>query len=139
MKNVFRIMTVAAVLAAGAAYAQDRATISANVPFSFRMGATVLPAGDYKVIQNPRTGYLALVHTETLRRGAALTFIGRPMNGTDVTRLVFHKYGNHYFLAQVYAPNDGFVRALSPSAVEREFVKAPAPAQIAYVPLKVSQ
>jgi hypothetical protein len=56
MKNVTKNMMIAAaalVVAAGVAQAQ---TIKAEVPFSFRVGATVLPAGEYRVESRSHMG-----------------------------------------------------------------------------------
>jgi hypothetical protein len=56
MKNLTKNMMIAAaalVVAAGAAQAQ---TIKAEVPFSFRVAGTVLPAGEYRVVTQSRGG-----------------------------------------------------------------------------------
>ncbi|HET8546958.1 MAG TPA: hypothetical protein VFL57_03100 [Bryobacteraceae bacterium] len=95
--------------------------LAADVPFAFMAGPTQLPAGQYYI----DTLSPAVVRLATTDRSAAAMLI---VNGaTRVSserqgKLVFHKYGDRYFLANVWAPgaSDGIV--VRPSALERELI-----------------
>ena len=73
MKNLTKNMTIAAaalVVAAGVAQAQ---TIKVEVPFSFRAGGTVMPAGEYRVNARYSNGGIRVVQlTNTDMRHSTL-------------------------------------------------------------------
>lgn len=100
--------SIAAMLAASAALAQSSADFKVNVPFSFIVGNQTLHAGQYTVNELGVQG--AVVIKCSGCKGAAIA-IGPALHsivGRNEGRLVFHQYGNTYFLAEVWsAGNDG--------------------------------
>lgn len=86
--------------------AQTSYSVRADVPFDFVVGDKTIPAGRINA-----TGVSAAIHgplaiTNTTQGKLALRN-GRRMLGsepTDQAKLVFHKYGNRYFLAQIWIP-----------------------------------
>jgi hypothetical protein len=90
MKNLTKNMTIAAaalVVAAGAAQAQ---IIKVEVPFSFRVAGTVLPAGEYRVESRSRVGTPAfwLVNTDTHSSIVSMAFLdnaGKPGGDPKLT------------------------------------------------------
>ena len=100
------ILTVIFASAAVSTHAQTAYSVRADVPFDFIVGNKTIPAGRITAngvsaamqgslsITNPAAGKLALR-------------IGRRVLGareSNQGKLVFHKYGNRYFLAQVCIP-----------------------------------
>lgn len=134
--RMFRIFAIAALLGVASAYAQERATQTVNVPFSFRIGATLLPAGEYKVIQNVATGYVALAGMDTKDRGAALTTLVGPVK-SDISKLIFHRYGDKYVLAQICSQADGYTRKFNTKKAEGELAKLAGTIEIALVDIQV--
>ncbi len=126
-KLVIRTMALAAVLGLTCGFAQERKTMKADVPFAFRMGASVLPAGQYAVTQNPLTGLAVLASTESTARGSAVTSGIAPVNPNKVSRLVFHKYGNTYFLAEIWASTVWAGWMIPRSTAEREMARNAGP------------
>jgi hypothetical protein len=91
----------------------------ANVPFAFTVGQTELPAGTYLVglvsdsaivITNRSTGtsILSMFRSEQAK------------NNDGTAKLVFHKYGDKYFLSQVGRGFGGSLIQLPTSKQEQE-------------------
>jgi hypothetical protein len=119
-RNLFGILTTLtlALLISVPLSAQTIAT--ANVPFDFTVGQTQLPAGTYDisplahgaiVIRDGKTAksVMSVFRWEDARKG-----------GDDTTKLVFHKYGDKYFLSQVARGNGNGVMQLPTSKLEEE-------------------
>ena len=134
------IMTLAMVTAV-ASKGQSQ-TSKANIPFEFVVGDQSLPAGLYTVRAITDGG-------ETLRiRGveakASAVRLTTPANGkASNAKLVFHRYGQRYFLAEVWSTNtDG--RELMASRQERAIQKEMSriasikPAQRAYETVEIA-
>lgn len=111
------LVVLSMLLSAPSSFAQDRA--KANVPFAFQVGKAELPAGTYVVasidqgvisIKNGNTseGVLALVRTEYSNKAHSHN-----------PRLVFHRYGNKYFLTEVWGDGDAGMK-LPTSKMEKE-------------------
>jgi hypothetical protein len=134
MKNYAIIALVACVafvtLAATPSHAQ--ALMKADVPFSFSAGYGVLPVGEYNI---SRTGFGQTILLSNGRRGVELM----TPNTTDwqenfrTPKLVFHRYGDEYFLAEIWTSADDCVRTLSVHPRERQLAKAGVSPQVAVV------
>lgn len=116
-KHLLRLSMIAA-MAASAGFAE---TYYFSVPFNFVADNQAVPAGQYVLDSSAMPGAL-LIRSEDRKSsfaatGAAMT----SQNGGQTGRLVFHRYGNRYFLEQVWT-RGGAGRQLQPSAQERELV-----------------
>ena len=110
---MIRRFTIAAALAgliglgAGAVYAQGSERLHANVPFDFKVGQAVLPAGSYDVTYDAtESGVLTIRSADGRHTAVALTegvSTGSPKK--DAT-LVFDRQGSGYALAQVFGPGE---------------------------------
>jgi hypothetical protein len=95
--------------------------------FSFIVGQKTLPAGEYTVEPNRKdSDNVWLVQS---REGhASALFITSPVRASETqgeVRLVFHKYGDQYFLSQIWTPEGNTGRQLLMPRVERELAKNP--------------
>ncbi len=96
--RVLSMLALFLAVAAGA-YAQDK--VSADVPFEFAVGGKTLPAGTYTIgrASANRPGML-LLHGED--GNGNVVYAPADFDGREAgTKLVFHRYGNHYFLRAV--------------------------------------
>ena len=96
--------------AAGPAAAQGSLNLSADIPFEFVVGNTTLPAGKYTVDNRPHPT-MVLVQSEDARNTAIVLTNAVQSKGTlEEGKLVFNRYGDRYFLSQVWKPgnNTGF-------------------------------
>jgi hypothetical protein len=116
MKKI--LLALVAVLVTTGAFAQTAAT--ANIPFEFRVGETLMPAGTYKVAQRWAGEFVLLTNTDQAKNAGILTTPLGPAKNTEPPRLVFHRYGSVYFLAQVWTPNTEYGRKIKTGAAERE-------------------
>lgn len=77
-----------------------------NVPFAFMAGGVNLPPGEY-LVYHPGNPYF-LVIQDKVGRARAMAYVhplGTRMN-ESTTKLVFNKYGDQYFLSQVWTQAD---------------------------------
>ncbi|HEX9425380.1 MAG TPA: hypothetical protein VF899_19215 [Pyrinomonadaceae bacterium] len=115
------LLTVGGGIVANAQIDND-SIIEANVPFSFVVGKTTLPAGKYEIkgIDDATPGVLELRakgrKTINFETEAAQMRDGEPATKTE---LVFDKVGDKYFLSQVWVAGNGSGSQLVKSKMEK--------------------
>jgi hypothetical protein len=120
MKKI--LLALVAVFLSIAAFAQTSSTT--NIPFEFRVGDTLMPAGTYKISSQFQSGDFVMVSNYDARKNAGvLTTRMGPTQKREQPRLVFHRYGSVYFLAEVWSPNTEYGRKLKAGPAERETAK----------------
>ena len=119
----FATFGVLALLTAASAFGQQKARF--DVPFEFRFLDTVMPAGQYDVKVAGNAGnmlslecYANRAHAHTMTYG-----ISGSGNVPDEPRLVFNKYGDTYFLSEVWTTEQSQGAGLSKSKAEREVAR----------------
>ena len=119
-------------LTVAATPAQAQVLMKVDVPFDFSAGYGVLSAGSYEV---SRTSNEAALLLSSGRRGVELMLplTIEQRNSFEIPELVFHRYGNEYFLAEIWTSSDGTVRTLAVHPRERQLAKAGSPLQVAVV------
>ncbi|MBS1826920.1 MAG: hypothetical protein JST93_16500 [Acidobacteria bacterium] len=123
------LLTLAAGLAASTlAHAEG---VQANIPFAFSVGKSVMPAGTYCFDTEVAPTVLRVRSQNWEKAAMVITTTAQQRNKDEIAKIVFHKYGEVYFLSQViYAGGAG--RALPATAREKEML-----ARIAGPELKV--
>ena len=137
--RIFLMFSLFAILAASSAQAQSAAREqTANIPFSFMVGDKTFAAGTYTVARiNPQSDATALVikSTDGRARRIVLTTPVQANKAQAKARLVFNRYGDQYFLAQVWTQADDTGHEIRRSRSENTLLaRAPlgqAPEQIA--------
>ena len=127
-KQAFKSLSMVAlllVIAAVSVSAQSDRRKVINIPFSFIVGDKTLVAGDYTVHRNRRDyDTIWLVQSSDGRSSILFSTMSvRASRTQDQTKLVFRKYGDRYFLAQVWTPGGNTGRELPQSKLERELAK----------------
>jgi hypothetical protein len=118
------MLGVLALLAAASAFGQSK--VRYDIPFEFHFMDNVMPAGQYDVntATNSQRNLLSVGCYGCRAHAYLVTYsIG---GGTDVSadgRLVFNKYGDTYYLSEVWTPGDSQGSALSKSKTEREIAR----------------
>jgi len=88
-----------------------------DVPFAFMAGGAHLPAGSY--IVSHVDPYLIQIETQD-GRARALVHVAIQNNGSETpTKLVFNKYGDQYFLAQVWTEQDSQIHHCTKCRAEK--------------------
>ena len=115
---------MAMVVMVGSTQAQSLGNkIRINIPFDFNVGDSKLPAGEYSIGRAlPSSGDTVLLisnvnHTESV---FPLTNSAQSLKSKDADTLVFHRYGDQYFLFQVWPAGATYGRAIVKSRSERE-------------------
>ena len=121
MKTVRTLITITLLFAATTAvFAQieNRPLMMVNIPFSFSADNHTLPAGQYFVKTVTPERQIALVSAD---RKHATIINDLPNYATEASsnsRLVFNRYGDEYFLTQVWCKGDNVAR--SPMVSKRQ-------------------
>jgi hypothetical protein len=128
MKNqvlkIFSMLSLAVTLAGAAVYANPAGPVRANIPFDFSVGNKTLPAGVYTFAPTT-TPALLLIRREDGRTGALIQTQGVQARREQAqTKLVFRRYGDHYFLAQLWTAGDSNGLELWKSRTERDLIKS---------------
>jgi hypothetical protein len=131
MKLLRIVLSAALLLAASVSFAQTQpGDLVADVPFAFVVAGRTLPPGHYVVnnlnenlgIHNANNqGVLVPVHREQ-----------RPPRENS-SKMVFHRYGDTYFLSEVWVGGNSIGRALFPSRAESKLIESGKEREIAEV------
>jgi hypothetical protein len=113
------IMALALATAVVTANAQSSVRVKAQIPFEFTVGNETLPAGEYMV--RPATNNGEVLSVENAKTSVSSIRIATPIkpNGESNARLVFHRYGELYFLREVWGGGESIGRELLESKHER--------------------
>jgi hypothetical protein len=116
-RNLIGILSlvVLSICSATGAYAQS--ITKGNVPFSFIAGGKELPAGQYAVSANG----MSSIYITNLETGKSILSLVRPeLPNASGSKLVFHHYGNQYFLAEAWGAEGRTGMVAPPSKLEKE-------------------
>lgn len=102
-------------------------TLRANVPFVFVVGDKTLAAGEYTVapINEAATG-IRVSGKNNHQNAIRLSIPVQAKGSNDRAMLIFHRYGEQYFLSQVWMPgSEGreMLKSKAERATERELSK----------------
>jgi hypothetical protein len=115
------LLVVALALAAAAvsAKAQSTGKVVANVPFEFSVGYKIMPAGEYSVQVITTSNGLMIQSADGKNSAVRLADLTDRAKAKSPARLVFHRYGERYFLAEVWSGADNTGRLLTKCQEER--------------------
>jgi len=123
LKGITMLMLVVAVAfmtAVASANGQSSRTVIATVPFEFKVGDKALPAGDYTLgTISDSSSALVIRNQDSNRAAVRLTMPIEVSKASDKGKLVFHRYGQNYFLSEVWSGGETTGRQLSKSKQER--------------------
>lgn len=121
------VNVLAMVVMVGAAHGQSLGNkIRINIPFDFSVGDNKLPAGEYLVGRaQPSSGDTALLISSVNNLGDVyrLTSAAQSLEPKHVSTLIFHRYGDQYFLFQVWPAGATVGREIPKSRGERELAR----------------
>jgi len=123
MTNRLLILSIFAAMSTASIHAQERITLKVNVPFRFHAGRTTLPAGIYTLRSNVAAQGILTVQSQSEAGGINIRFNHNSTAHPQAEgKLVFQKYGDEYFLSEVYSANSTAMASLAKSAQERELM-----------------
>jgi hypothetical protein len=117
MQCLLVILTVASISA------QSNGHIRVNIPFDFAAGRVQLKAGEY-IVRPSSEGIVVLrrIKDRTDTFVFAPNTIQRPENNLS-GKLVFHRYGNEYFLAELWTSKSTVGRSVNKTVSERRLAR----------------
>jgi hypothetical protein len=118
------LMILALVLVIGAPMIHAQARAKANVSFDFNMDQTSMPAGNYEISSlNENVLSLRNLKSGETRLVIVPVHVQAPVAaGIPKGKLVFHKYDDQYFLAQIWDGQNETGFALAESKREKELM-----------------
>ena len=108
--------------------------LTANIPFDFTVVDKKLPAGKYWISRAQQSQGDMIVQVRSAKGNENVIRLTTPVNTLYPTRdasLVFHRYGNEYFLSEVWPKGGSVGRELLKTRAERELQRKAQDNQIA--------
>ena len=118
-KQLLALVGLGLMLATISAYAQTG--VKANIPFNFVVDKATLPAGEYIVQSVSTSGRAMSIHSAD--RKFTRLLLPLPCSSgkaAEKTKMVFHRYGNQYCLAQIWTAGNEIGSELPRSYREKE-------------------
>jgi hypothetical protein len=109
-----------ALLAAASVYAQGSQILTVQVPFGFHVGNSMLPSGQYTVYTDAGPGLVRLRSSDAKSSAMILSMATQTSAIPSTGKLVFNKYGDEYFLSQVWKAGNNTGHELRKSRREAE-------------------
>ena len=102
MKNIAAIalFVLASFVAAGPAHAQDH-MVKATVPFNFTVGDRALPSGTYTIGSITTSPHVLSIRNWDKKVNLMSMGLSNESNPGHDNTLVFHQYGNQYYLSEI--------------------------------------
>lgn len=124
MKKVQLLLFDAGLLLASPWVYAQTIRVNARVPFDFIVNGTTLPAGEYTVQSLSNDGKTLFIRSKDLKDQTLVMSIScQSLNPSDKTKLVFHRYGNSYFLSRIWVAGNSSGHELLKSRGEIEMAR----------------
>jgi len=117
-RNLFGILTTLTLALLTSVPLSAQTIAKATVPFDFTVGQTRMPAGTYEI--SPLSHAIVIRDSKTAKSILSLFNSEEASRGDSTPKLVFHRYGDKYFLSQVSRGHGGAVMQLPTSKLEEE-------------------
>src|ERR1700687_1413843 len=127
-KQAYTILVIAALLATvfTSAQAQSDRLIAANVPFNFMIKDRALPAGEYvfALVQVGGSDAIKIQSVDGQITAFVPTRSAKAKASQAEPKLVFNRYGDQYFLSQMYGLEDSTTQQLPKPGSEDRLAKS---------------
>lgn len=120
MKRISAIVlaVLAAFTAGGSLQAQDYNSMRANIPFNFIVGGKQLPAGRYSIYS--QHDHVVVIQNVTQPVGVLTITSNVDVPKPGQHSLLFHKYGDRYFLSEIRSASSFVSGELPYSKMEKQ-------------------
>jgi hypothetical protein len=128
MKKQFLILIAIAAFTVGLntnAFGQAGKTADANVKFDFQIGDRLYPAGNYRIesISRQSDNILRIRSLGDANKNQIIVATLLNAGKGQAARLVFQKYGENYFLSNIFLDTEQWGYSIRPSRRQRESTK----------------
>jgi hypothetical protein len=121
--HTVKALSVCAILGVSVLSAQVKNTMIANVPFDFTVLDQHLKAGTYTLTSESPQSTILIRGEQGNTAMFVLAFSTQASKIPKDAKLVFHRYGDRYFLSQIWYPWTDQGRQLRVSRVEMEIAR----------------
>jgi hypothetical protein len=118
-KHAATLLVLTLLAVPGFINAQSRQVIKAQVPFEFIVNGNILPAGEC-VIEARGDGQTYLLVSSGSRNVFALPIATESLTVSAESKMVFHRYGDRYFLSTVVGEGNNRGYELPAGKAEKE-------------------
>jgi hypothetical protein len=124
MKKTLTLFAVALALLVTTAASAQTIRLKAEIPFGFIVNGATLPAGEYFVTSvDVRGEVLSISDLNSHHNNLILSNSCTSLKVAPKTKLVFHRYGDRYFLNQIWIAGNDSGRELPTSRREKEVAR----------------
>jgi hypothetical protein len=117
MKRTIGIAIFAATMGMALSNASAQSKSKATIPFNFRVGSALMPAGSYTIeYTQPRVVWFRNLDGHKSAVALATTTSG---DAVPPAKLVFHRYGDQYFLSETRTSSNESEMTFAPSRLEK--------------------
>ncbi len=123
--HILAVGGILIVLGVASGYAQPSVALKATIPFGFKVLNEAFLAGNYTIsFDRKESKEVAWINSvDTSKATNVFTYGRMEKRSQDNPYLVFRRYGDQYFLAQVWTADDDVARELIKSSAEKELLK----------------
>jgi hypothetical protein len=100
-KQLFALLGLGLLLLTASAYAQT-VNLKAKVPFNFVLSGRTLPSGEYTLQSLESVDHALVIRGADQKASIFLSNTCASLNASERTKLIFARYGNQYFLSQIW-------------------------------------
>lgn len=124
-KQLLSFVALGLLFMTASAYAQT-IKVKANIPFDFVVDKRPMPKGEYNVdtFGSQGSNFLLIQSADGSAKKIEGGHACESALGATESKMVFHKYGNQYFLTQVWSANAGSGYEFQPGKLEKELASA---------------
>ena len=135
MNRMISMFGLMALMGATSLVAQT-VNVRATIPFDFRVGKRLMPAGSYTLTQSSAALF---VRKEVDNRNSVISMTNSAYHSGVLNNggLEFNRYGDVYFLSKIWGPDSSDGRELVKTSQEREIAKRVRSVETAGIALKV--
>jgi hypothetical protein len=121
LRAILMAATLATTFFASTRVASAQQPLIVTIPFDFAAGSSNLPAGDYSVKASQSSAVILLMNRENPGVCAIVAANSAAANQIQTqSKLVFHRYGDRYFLSQVWTEGNDRGKEVPKTAREKE-------------------
>jgi len=133
-QHLFPLFVMVVLLAVGSLHAQT-GEVKAAIAFDFTAGRMSLPAGEYSITAMSEAGRILCV-SGRVSKGFITSRPVEKIEAPATTKLVFRRYGDRYFLHQIWVGGNNRGRELPMTPLEKELATNAEPALVAVLASK---
>ena len=118
-KQLLTLLGLGLLFATASAYAQTTA-LKANIPFNFSVAGKSLPTGEYTIQSVGTSNRVLVLRGSDNSSKMVMANYCESARPSDKTKLIFHRYGDRYFLSQIWTAGNSSGAEFPQSSHEAE-------------------